>query len=79
MEAMVPLSQTNALDSHALACHRRAGRIAAQCRQWALSNIAPGVSIRWVLESIEEPERPTRSVLLPLTMSVRGSTAPPPA
>ena len=34
---------------------------------------------RMLLESIEEPERPTRSVLLPLTMSVRGSTAPPPA
>ena len=33
---------------------------------------------RMLLESIEEPERPTRSVLLPLTMSVRGSTAPPP-
>ena len=32
---------------------------------------------RMLLESIEEPERPTRSVLLPLTMTVRGSTAEP--
>jgi methionyl aminopeptidase len=54
---MSSLSQTQALDQHALACHRRAGRIAAQCRQWALANIAPGVAIRWVLESIEEQIR----------------------
>jgi LacI family transcriptional regulator len=30
-----------------------------------------------LLESIEEPDRPARSVLLPLSLVVRGSTAPP--
>lgn len=34
---------------------------------------------RMLLESISEPERPSRSVLLPVTLVVRGSTAPPPA
>lgn len=33
---------------------------------------------RMLLESIREPERPSRSVLLPVTLVVRGSTAPPP-
>lgn len=32
---------------------------------------------RMLLESIEEPERPNRSVLLPLSLTVRDSTAPP--
>jgi LacI family transcriptional regulator len=32
---------------------------------------------RMLLESIEEPDRPARSVLLPLSLVVRGSTAPP--
>jgi LacI family transcriptional regulator len=32
---------------------------------------------RMLLESIEEPDRPARSVLLPLTLVVRGSTAAP--
>ena len=30
-----------------------------------------------LLEAIEEPDRPARSVLLPLSLTVRGSTAPP--
>jgi LacI family transcriptional regulator len=34
---------------------------------------------RMLLESINEPERPSRSVLLPVTLVVRGSTAPPAA
>ncbi len=32
---------------------------------------------RMLLEGLEEPDRPPRSVLLPLTLTVRGSTAPP--
>ncbi|HET7388619.1 MAG TPA: LacI family DNA-binding transcriptional regulator [Nocardioidaceae bacterium] len=32
---------------------------------------------RMLLESISEPDRPARSVLLPLNLVVRGSTAPP--
>ena len=32
---------------------------------------------RLLLEAIAEPDRPARSVLLPLTLVVRGSTAPP--
>jgi LacI family transcriptional regulator len=33
---------------------------------------------RMLLEAIHEPDRPARSVLLPLSFNVRGSTAPPP-
>lgn len=33
---------------------------------------------RMLLESIKEPERPARSVLLPVSLAIRGSTAPPP-
>lgn len=32
---------------------------------------------RMLLEVIDEPDRPARSVLLPLSLAVRGSTAPP--
>jgi LacI family transcriptional regulator len=32
---------------------------------------------RLLLDAISEPDRPARSVLLPLTLVVRGSTAPP--
>jgi LacI family transcriptional regulator len=32
---------------------------------------------RMLLESINEPGRPARSVLLPVSLVVRGSTAPP--
>jgi methionyl aminopeptidase len=45
------------MDAHALDCHRRAGRIARQCREWAVANIRPDVTIRHVLESIEEQIR----------------------
>ncbi|MDP6520868.1 MAG: type II methionyl aminopeptidase [Planctomycetota bacterium] len=41
------------MQEHALDCYRRAGRIAAQCRNWALDNIRPGVEVRHVLETIE--------------------------
>lgn len=41
------------MDPHALDCFRRAGRIAAECREWARANIRPGVRVRDVLESIE--------------------------
>jgi len=34
---------------------------------------------RLLLDAIAEPDRPARSVLLPLSLVVRGSTAPPPA
>jgi LacI family transcriptional regulator len=33
---------------------------------------------RLLLESLEDPDRPRRSVLLPLSLAERGSTAPPP-
>ena len=33
---------------------------------------------RMLLEAIDEPDRAARSVLLPLSLKVRGSTAPPP-
>jgi len=42
-----------ALDDHALDCWRRAGRIAAECREWARESIRPGVEVRHVLETIE--------------------------
>lgn len=45
---MIAPSDKTALDNF-----RRAGRIAAECREWAVANIKPGVEIRWVLESIE--------------------------
>ncbi len=41
------------MDSHALECFRRAGRIVAECREWAVANIRPGVLVRDVLETIE--------------------------
>jgi methionyl aminopeptidase len=45
--------QTLALDAHALDCHRRAGRIAAECREWARQAIRPGTLVREVLETVE--------------------------
>ena len=33
---------------------------------------------RMLIETIDEPDRPPGSVLLPLSLVVRGSTAPPP-
>jgi methionyl aminopeptidase len=41
------------MDAAALECLRRAGRIAAECREWARDAIRPGVRIRAVLEGIE--------------------------
>lgn len=41
------------MDSHALECFRRAGRIARDCREWAAENIRPGVEVRHILETIE--------------------------
>jgi methionyl aminopeptidase len=41
------------VDAHALDCHRRAGRIASECREWARAAIRPGVTIRSVLETVE--------------------------
>lgn len=45
------------MDEHALTCLRKAGRIASGCREWARENIRPGVTIRSVLETIEEQIR----------------------
>ena len=42
------------MDSYALDCFRRAGAIAKECRQWAAENIRPGVSVRSILETVEE-------------------------
>ena len=41
------------MDAHALECLRKAGRIAAECREWARDAIRPGVTVRSVLETIE--------------------------
>jgi methionyl aminopeptidase len=41
------------MDDYALECHRRAGRIAKECREWAAANIRPGVRVRHVLETVE--------------------------
>ncbi|HED64019.1 MAG TPA: type II methionyl aminopeptidase [Planctomycetes bacterium] len=45
------------MDSHALECCRRAGRIAKACREWAVEAIRPGVEVRHVLETVEEMMR----------------------
>lgn len=42
------------VDEHALTCLRQAGKIASGCREWARENIRPGVTIRYVLETIED-------------------------
>jgi len=42
------------MDAHALDCHRRAGKIARDCRDWAARNIQPGVRVRHVLETVED-------------------------
>ncbi len=41
------------MDAHALDCFRKAGKIAAECREWARSRIRPGVRVRDVLEGVE--------------------------
>ena len=40
-------------DKQALDSFRRAGRIASECRRWAVANIKPGVEVRAVLEAVE--------------------------
>jgi len=45
------------MDTYALECTRKAGRIASECRQWAAENIKPGVEVRYILESVEETIR----------------------
>lgn len=42
------------IDAHALECHRQAGKIAKECREWAAANIKAGVRVRDVLETVEE-------------------------
>jgi methionyl aminopeptidase len=42
------------LDDRAMASFRAAGRIAAECREWAKARIKPGVEVRAVLEGVEE-------------------------
>jgi methionyl aminopeptidase len=41
------------MDTKALDCHRRAGKIAKECREWAAARIRPGVRVRDVLEGVE--------------------------
>jgi methionyl aminopeptidase len=41
------------MDSQALDCFRRAGRIVKECRDWAVASIRPGVEVRHVLETVE--------------------------
>ncbi|MBI5361729.1 MAG: type II methionyl aminopeptidase [Planctomycetes bacterium] len=41
------------MEKAALDSFRKAGRIASECREWAKENIRPGVTIRYVLETIE--------------------------
>jgi methionyl aminopeptidase len=45
------------VDTYALDCQRRAGKIARDCREWAAENIRPGVAIRTILETVEEQIR----------------------
>jgi methionyl aminopeptidase len=42
------------MDSIALDHYRKAGRIASECRQWAAENIRPGVTVRSILETVED-------------------------
>ena len=42
------------MDLQALDSFRKAGRIASECREWAKESIRPGVTIRSVLEGVEQ-------------------------
>jgi len=42
-----------AIDKEAMEKWREAGRIAAECREWARGNVKPGVRIRDILETVE--------------------------
>ncbi|HVS19050.1 MAG TPA: M24 family metallopeptidase, partial [Planctomycetota bacterium] len=41
------------MEQHALDSFRQAGRIAAECREWARERIRPGVTVAEVLEGVE--------------------------
>jgi methionyl aminopeptidase len=41
------------VDEYGLECHRKAGKIAKECREWARRNIKPGITIRSILETVE--------------------------
>lgn len=43
----------NVINSDALEKWRRAGRIAAECREWARENVRPGVRLAQILETVE--------------------------
>ena len=45
------------MDTYALECTRKAGRIARDCRLWAAENIKPGVEVRHILETVEDAIR----------------------
>lgn len=48
-----PPGTLRAVDPYALDCFRKAGRIAAECREWARERIRPGVAVADVLEGVE--------------------------
>jgi methionyl aminopeptidase len=54
MDALRARAYPHPVDDYALDCFRKAGRIASECREWAKTNIQPGVPIRRVLETIED-------------------------
>ena len=45
------------LDNETLEKWRRAGRIAAECREWARENVKPGVRLAHILETVEDMMR----------------------
>ncbi len=57
MDASRAAAYPHRVDDYALDCFRRAGRIASECREWAKTNIQAGVTIRSVLETIEDKIR----------------------
>ncbi|MFT5288626.1 MAG: methionyl aminopeptidase [Planctomycetota bacterium] len=50
----LPSYEPPRMESYALDCFRRAGQIAKECRVWASEAIQPGVTIRSVLEGVED-------------------------
>mgnify|MGYP002630578363 CR=1 FL=1 len=54
VQALRPWRYNQPMETYALECHRRAGRIAAECREWARETIKPGVLLRDVLEGVEQ-------------------------
>ncbi|MFT7669609.1 MAG: methionyl aminopeptidase [Planctomycetota bacterium] len=49
----IPSAMVKIRDKEAMDSWRRAGRIASECREWARSEIKPGVRIRHILETVE--------------------------